>query len=129
IPAYKAFISDYPASRQTAYAKKKIIDLEVDKVFAGQHGELPPPQKTAAGSSQNNRISIENQTDYTLTVRYSGLQSIKAVLKAHAKKSLTLPSGTFRVAASVDHPNVIPFAGSQNLSGGEYSSVFYISGL
>lgn len=129
IPAYKEFVSKHPKSERAALAKKKIIDLEVDKIFAGKHGVLPPPQKTSPGSSQSNRISIEIQTDYTLTVRYSGPQSMKAVLNAHAKNSFTLPSGTFRVAASVDHPNVIPFAGSQNLSGGEYSSVYYISGL
>jgi len=129
VPAYKAFISDYPASRQAAKAKKKIIDIEVENIFAGRHGELPPPQKISSGDSQSNRISIENQTDYTLTVRYSGHKSIKVILKAHGTDAVMLPSGQYKVAASVSHANVIPFAGSQNLSGGEYSSVYYISGL
>ncbi len=129
IAAYNDFLSRYPQSKQAPMARKKIIDLEVEKIFAGQHGQLPPPQKTSSGSSQTNHISIENQTDYTLTIRYSGNRSIKVVLKAHGSDAITLPSGAYKVAASVNHPNVIPFAGAQNLSGGEYSSIYYISGL
>ena len=129
IAAYKEFISAYPKSRQAAAARQKIIDLEVDAIFAGEHGELPPPQKTSSGSSNKNTIEIENRTDYTLTVRYSGAISVKVVIPARGGDTVTLPAGQYRVAASVNHPNVTPFAGSHNLAGGDYSSIFYIVGL
>ena len=37
-----------------------------------------------------------------------------------------MPNGTYRIAVSVDVGNVIPYAGTEYLSGGGYKSSFYI---
>ncbi len=130
IQVLKDFLEKHPASRFAAKAEARIIDLEVNKIFAGKHGALPPAQKVSgAGSGVKNTMEIENGTAYTLTVRFSGVRSRKLVLAPKATGSVVLASGQYRVAASVNASNVIPFAGEQMLSGGRYANMFYISGL
>lgn len=130
IQAFKSFRKKYPDSPYDKKAESKIIDLEVNNIFAGRHGNLPPAQRiSSSGRSKTNTITIENGTSYTLTVRYSGIQSKKIVLKQKAEGSLILLSGHYRVAASVRAPNVLPFAGEQEFEGGSYSYYFYIIGM
>jgi len=127
IQALKNFRTEYPNSPYDNKAAAKIIDLEVSRIFANRHGELPPAQRiSSSGRSGTNTINIENGTSYTLTVRYSGLQSKKIVLKPKAEGSLTLRSGQYRIAASVSAANVLPFAGEQDFEGGTYMYYFYI---
>jgi len=125
----QAFADKQKGTPYAAKANARIIDLEVDKIFAGKHGVLPPAQRVAGGGTGSNTLEIENGTDYTLTVQFSGVRSQKLVLKPRAEGSIALPSGHYRVAASVNAANVVPFAGEQSLEGGQYTSMFYISGL
>jgi hypothetical protein len=59
-------------------------------------------------------------------VRYSGIESKKIVLSPRQRKSTTLKKGNYRIAASVNASNVTNYAGKENLSGGDYSSEYYI---
>ncbi|MFC2097937.1 hypothetical protein ACFLSI_06355, partial [Bacteroidota bacterium] len=126
--AYTQFINKFPNSSYTLIAKKKIIDLEVDAIFEGDHGILPPMSKTSDRyiRSTVNDIEVFNNTSYTLTVRYSGIESKKVVLLPQQKQKFTLKIGNYRVAASVNADNVTNYAGEENLEGGSYSSQFYI---
>lgn len=76
--------------------------------------------------AKENDISVYNNTSYTLTIRYSGIESKKLVLAPKARKSIKLKNGTYRVAASVNASNVGNYAGKENLVGGDYSSEYYI---
>ena len=73
-----------------------------------------------------NEIEIYNNTSYALTVRYSGPMSKKIVLNSKETKIINLNSGKYRVAASVNNPNVQSYAGEEELTGGGYSVVYYI---
>jgi hypothetical protein len=48
------------------------------------------------------------------------------VIPSKQTYSITLTNGNYNVAAKVDCPNVIPFAGKESLQGGDYSGYYYI---
>ncbi len=128
IAAYRSFIAAYPGTPYAQQAESRIIDLEVGNIFSGEHSTLPEAQLVASDGSGINTIEIENRTDYTLTVRYSGSQSKRLVLRPRSEGSVKLVNGRYRITASVSSSAVVPFAGTQTLEGGTYSSVYYISG-
>lgn len=127
IEAYKRFLASNPEAANRAAIERKIIDLEVAAIAAGDHGILPKAQPISSNSrSTIAEISIENGTGYELTVRYSGPDSQKIIIPANATKSLSLRLGTYAVAASVSAVNVRNYVGTETLQGGGYESRFYI---
>lgn len=70
--------------------KKKIIDYEVDKIFEGEYGKLPTMERTASTTGDKSVISIHNDTEYELTLRYSGDESRMVVLAPQEKERLSL---------------------------------------
>jgi len=129
LKSYKDYTEKYPFGDYVETAEKKIIDLEVDNIFKGDYGQLPPMSKNSYGYSSystTNSIEIYNNTQYTLTIRYSGVESKKIVLSPKQRTSITLKNGNYRVAASVNASNVQNYAGTENLTGGDYSSEYYI---
>jgi outer membrane protein assembly factor BamD (BamD/ComL family) len=129
IAQYQKYLDNFPSGEHIAEAEKAIIDKEVDDIFKGDHGLLPPMSRTGSGYAYatTNDIEIYNNTNYTLTVRYSGsVVSKKIVLKPKQKEKFTLQNGEFRVAASVNAANINNYAGDEKLEGGIYTSEFYI---
>lgn len=131
ISAYKKYLDSYPSGIYAEDASKKIVDLEVESIFKGNYGYLPPMTKKSSYSfgtqrPTSNKISIYNNTSYTLTVWYSGPDSKKIVLGPRNRTSFELTNGAYKVAASVDASNVTKYAGNERLDGGEYESEFYI---
>ena len=129
ISSYQKYLDNFPNGGHVAEAEKAVIDKEVDDIFKGDHGLLPPMSKTGVGYTHatTNDIEIYNNTGYTLTVRYSGtIASKKIVLKPKQKQTFTLQNGNYRVAASVNAANVTNYAGEEKLEGGSYTSEFYI---
>lgn len=128
IRAYRDFIKKYPGNIHVEDAERRIIDLEVDQIFKGDHGSLPPMSKSTGSSySSTNKVNIFNNTEYTLTIRYSGPESRKIVIPPRGRDNQTvLPSGNYRITASVDAAYVSNYAGTEYLSGGEYDSEYYI---
>lgn len=127
ISAYQKYKSLYPNGAHYAQAEKKLIDLEVANVYAGDYGSLPAMDKTSWGSGPTAYISVKNSTSYTLTLLYSGPDSKRLVISPGRTSSVTLKNGKYRVAASVNASNVRNYAGSEELSGGSYSVEYYIS--
>lgn len=127
LAAYNRYIELYPNGAHARAADKKIIDLSVSNIFAGEHGSLPGMDKTSYSTSGINTISIKNDTQYRLTLLYSGPDSKRLVLSPGASGSVTLPNGTYRVAASVAAANVRSYAGTESLTGGGYEVSYYIS--
>lgn len=115
--------SAVPASDPDA----KQIDAEVSAIMAGQHGQLPAPQQVRAEPrAQTAVVTVKNDTKYTLRVLYSGPTSRRIVLSPGATRQADFGVGIYRVAATVNQPSVVPFAGTNTLQGGVYSSRFYI---
>jgi outer membrane protein assembly factor BamD (BamD/ComL family) len=128
IKSYQDYLSDFDDGKYVNEAKKRIIDIEVDEILKGNHGKLPPMDKSYDNRSfaNNNTIEIYNNTTYTLTVWYSGPQSLKVIIPKKQRKSITLPNGDYRVAASVNARDINNYAGNEKLEGGEYSVDYYI---
>jgi hypothetical protein len=113
------------AAGQNAEATE--IDQQVAQILAGQHGTLPPAQPVRLDpTAQSAEIAIKNDTDYILTVLYSGPSSRSVVVSPHGTRSVTLDVGRYAVAARVNAADVLPFAGNDSLQGGEYENSFYI---
>ena len=126
IDLYEEYLKHFPDGKHHALADKRIIDLQVSDIFAGEHGTLPAMAKTGGGGSTS-RIHIKNNTSYTLTVLYSGNDSKRLVLSPQQSSNVSLPNGTYKIAASVNASNVRSFAGSESLTGGSYDVEYYIS--
>ena len=127
IPHYQRFLARNPTHPQRRWTEKRIIDLEVDAIAAGEHGKLPKAEAvggaTATGPAS---VEIENGTGYELTVRYSGGESRKVVIPLGGKQSFQLPNGSYRVAASVNAARVNNYYGKEDFEGGSYTIRFFI---
>lgn len=126
IEAYERFINLCPNSPDCSKAKKRIIDIEVYNIAQGQHGTIPESSPVSYSSGTSATIEIENQTQYSITVRYSGPESIKIEIPSHGSKTITVPIGSYQIAVSTNGGNVHPFYGTNNISAGLYSETFYI---
>lgn len=126
ISAYKKYLELYPKGKYAYRAKKKIIDYEVDKIFEGEYGKLPTMERTASTTGDKSVISIHNDTEYELTLRYSGDESRMVVLAPQEKRTIKLRDGSYRIAASVNVYNVRNYAGKETIKLGEYFSRYYI---
>jgi hypothetical protein len=123
---YRKHLELVPESVHRAEIEKRIIDLEVAEITSGKHGLLPPAEPVQITGGSEAQVTIENQTRYTLTVRYSGRQSYRIDLTAGQTSDVKLAIGAYQVAATVSSPGIIPYAGSDTLQGGSYSTKFYI---
>ena len=123
---YQKHLLLIPNSSHRAELEKRIIDLEVAAIIRGNHGVLPPASPLRITGGNSAEVAIENQTSYTLTVRYSGSRSYRFDLAPSATRNVTLASGPYQVAATVSSSEVIPYAGSDTLSGGSYGVKFFI---
>ncbi len=127
ISSVQKYLNQNPNTPYREEAEKLIIDIEVDNIFKSDHGKMPPLEKVKGTETiYRNEVTINNNTDYTLTVRYSGKESHKVVMKPGRASSVSLPNGSYRIAASVNSSSVRSFAGSVSLEGANYESTYYI---
>lgn len=127
ITAYSKYKTLYPHGEHISQCEKKLIDLQVSEVYAGEHGSLPEMDRTGYGGGPTSHITVTNSTSYTLTLLYSGPDSKRLVVSAGGTSSIRLKNGNYRVAASVSASNVTNYAGNETLHGGNYSVDYYIS--
>jgi hypothetical protein len=123
---YRIHLELVPNSPLRSEMEKRIIDLEVAEIVSGEHGKLPPASPLSITGGNTAEVKIENQTSYTLTVRYSGSQSYRFDLAPSTSREVSLATGSYKVAATVSSPSVIPYAGNDTLSGGSYGVKFFI---
>ncbi len=125
---YLMYIRSYPDGTHKSTANKKIIDFEVARDFNGEHGTMSSMDQTGHSGGQNSKVTITNQTSYEMTLLYSGdVASERMVISAHGTKSLRLPNGRYRISARVNASSVVPYVGTETLTGGNYSASYYIS--
>ncbi|MBR2237111.1 MAG: hypothetical protein IJ887_04440 [Prevotella sp.] len=126
IESYREYLKRYPKGSHVEEADKYIIDLEVQSVISsGDYGLLPPSQKISYGTGRRSTVSLTNNSSQTITIRYSGVKSMKIVLSSGETRSIILPSSTYKVVATAT--GVRSFYGTEDLTGGDYESVYYIS--
>ena len=118
------FILKYPNHKSIKNFRKKLIELEVDEIFENRNtGQLPSFEKNSSSYSSYSVIEIENETQCNLIVRYSGTDTKMIDIPAGAIRSISVSSGTYRIAASACGSN---YAGTENLQG-NYSTKYYIT--
>ena len=127
IEAYRRFIELEPNSLWVKTAQKKIIDLEVSEISKGSYGTLPVSSPVSYSYGSTAEVEIKNDTQYTLSVRYSGSnESLKVTLSANERKTITLPIGEYKIAVTAERSNVRPFYGTNQIQAGRYVESFYI---
>jgi len=127
INIYTEYLNNFPEGEHVSEANKKIIDKEVDGIFQGNHGLIPPLNRVSSGYGNTNEIEVYNNTRYNLTIYYSGIESTKVTLAPKQKTKFNMVNGNYRVAAAVDAINVQNYAGNVTLEGGIYSIEYYIA--
>lgn len=126
ISDYEKYLELHPKGAHSGQAEKRLIDLDVAAVFAGEHGNLPPMEKRHAGGGHSTVVTIHNSTSYTLSLSYSGPSSKRVSISAGRNKTITLSNGEYGIAARVYGGRVTPYAGTEYLSGGSYEVTYYI---
>lgn len=126
ISGYEDYLERYPKGKHSSMANKRLIDLEVDRVFRGDHGTLPNMTKDGYTGGGSSHIYVGNETQYTLTLLYSGTESKKLVILPYSNNSIRLKNGQYRISAMVDELSVRPYAGKENIQGSDYSVKYYI---
>jgi len=127
IEGYAHFLRLHPSSPFADKARGRIVDIEVSDILGGEHDRLP--SVTPVGSESHGThsiVNVHNGTRYSLTIRYSGPESFKVVFAPNEKGSIQVLRGAYKVAASVDAPNVRPYAGEEELDGRNYAAEYYI---
>lgn len=104
---FQRYLNLYPNGVHKSEAMKKIIDLEVANVFRnGNYGQLPIMDKTGYGKSAYTTVTVKNDTQYSLTLLYSGTESKRIVINSHGSQNVQLKSGSYRIVASVNASRV-----------------------
>ncbi len=124
---YQRFVSRHPKHPDIPAMQKRIIDMEVAAIAAGDHGALPKAEASGAPRGTRTKIALQNDTGHELTVWFSGKESSKVVLAVGLSQTVNLPNGTFKVAASVNAAHVRNYYGTDEYKGGVYDLSFYIS--
>lgn len=122
---WKEFLELYPDFEKKEQIKDRIIGLEVDDIFSGKYEDIPKAVRSGNVNTITSSVSIKNDTPYTLTVLYSGVENKRMVITSGQSELVKLKSGNYRVTASVSSANVTNYAGKELLQG-SYSSSFYI---
>lgn len=126
---YEKYLSYFPNGEHANEAEKRIVEGEIKRIMSGQYLSLPDMEshsRNASIETSTSLISITNSTNFILTVYYSGIDSKRVKLAPNQSSTITLENGNYRIAASVDAPNVSKYAGTKYLSGDEYKSNYYI---
>lgn len=125
--AFQKYIAMYPNGPHRADATKKIVDIEVDDILNGKHNDLPGMKRVESDDdSPTSTVTVENGTQYRLTVMYSGPESRSIEILPGGKGTVTLPNGHYRIAAFVPPAHVRPYAGSEEFAGGRYETGYII---
>ena len=124
---YEYYEKLFPQGKHHKEAENKAVSLRVDFIFGGKHGINPPLEKISNRNSRLSIVRITNSTSYTLTVYYSGAEGKRAILSSFETQDVELKNGIYRIAASVDASDVLPYAGTEDLTGGNYEVEYYIS--
>lgn len=122
------FIRYYPNGEYTQEAKDKLIQLTVADVFDRQHGSLPKAQNIGGTYGTRSTIKIKNDTQYGLSIYYSGPELRQLYIGAGGSSTVDLPNGEYRIAVKADGGNVSDYAGLDAYQGGQYSYSLYIKG-
>jgi len=125
--AYTKYLELYPHGAHASIADKKVIDHTVDMIYAGDHGSLPSMDRRYYGQGSTSSITVKNDTQYTLTLLYSGPSSKRLILDPNERRTITLTNGNYRIAASVNTSSVRSYTGEESLYGGGYDVSYYIS--
>jgi len=121
---WEKFLKNHPDHWDKSDIEKRIISLKIDEIMNDRNtGELPSFAQTSTAYSSTSNVTIENDTGYRLTVRYSGPSVKEIVISRGSSETTSLSSGSYKIAASA---NGLHYAGRESLSG-NYSSKYYIS--
>lgn len=124
---YVNFLAIHPDTPYAEEAKARIVDLEVADIVKGEHGALPTAStiQTVAGRTYS-VINVHNDTEYDLTLRYSGPDSFKVVLAPRERAAVEVMVGKYEVTASVNAAHVRNYAGKSESRGDNSQVSYYI---
>lgn len=126
--AYQTYIARFPNGAHRPQANQKLVDMSVNDIFSQDHNKMPEIDRVRADeTSPTSTITVENDTQFILTVYYSGAESRTVNIFPGQKSTVTLKNGSYRIAASVPPAGIKPFAGSQSFTGGDYEVGFVIA--
>lgn len=125
--AYMKYVAMYPNGEHRPEANKRIIDIEVEDILNHEHEELPGITRVEEDDdSPTSTIVIKNNTQYRLTVMYSGSESKSIAIAPGGRGTLTVKNGRYNIAASVPPAHIRPYAGSTTLEGGRYETGYWV---
>jgi hypothetical protein len=92
----------------------------IARIGRSPHAPLPSVHLGSYGGP----ITIQNDTEWTLTVYFSGIIDRKAIIPSHGQVAVPLSAGEYKVAGELSDKSVEPFLDIRNYSGGETERFF-----
>lgn len=127
IESYARFLKMNPNSHFRESAESRIIDLEVEDILKKKPPKLPAAERVEYVPNRGySVVNVFNNTEYELTVRYSGKQSFKVTFLPYERGSIELANGKYTVVASANAKDVRDYAGEENCDGSNYQMEYYI---
>lgn len=126
IDKLKRYLRYYPNAVHTDEARNLMIKLTVADIMDTQHGRLPKAKNSGQSYGIESTVHVKNDTEYGLTIYYSGPIQREVVLTAYGSSNITLPNGEYYVAVRADSDGVSDYAGLDNYNGGKFDISYYI---
>lgn len=126
IDKLKRYLRYYPNAAHTEEARNLIIKLTVADIMDTQHGRLPKAKNSGQTYGIESTVHVKNDTEYGLTIYYSGPIQREVVLSAYGSLTITLPNGEYFVAVRADSDGVSDYVGLDNYNGGKFDISYYV---
>ena len=125
--SYQRYIALFPHGAHIAEANTRLIDIKVTEALNDAHDELPNLKRVVEDDeSPTSTLVIKNNTNYPLTVMFSGADTKSIVIVVDGTAVVNVTNGAYKIAASVPPSNIRPFAGKTEFSGGRYETGFWV---
>ncbi len=125
LEVYQRFLARVPGHEEKDSIERRIIELEVESIMAGNPGELTPADAIVLGGDEV-RIAVENLTSHFLTVRYLGPTLVRVTIAPHQQQVVVLEPGRYTETASVPPSSIRDYAGVHVYEAGLYAHSFYV---
>lgn len=125
LEVYQRFLARFPGHEEKDSIERRILELEVESIMAGNPGELTPADAIVLGGDEV-RIAVENRTIHVLTVRYLGPSLVRVTIAPHQSREVVLEPGLYTETASVPPSSIRDYAGVHFYEAGLYAHSFYV---
>jgi len=125
LKSYQLFRRDKPSSPFGREAARRIVDVRVKLIMKRKHRKFTLPEEQQPHPSRGHSVvNVFNDTPYTLTLLYSGVESFEAVFASKEKGSIEFRNGHYTVVVTGQSTRLWENGGQHDYGGADYAVHF-----